>query len=93
MTQEMVVTLFPLPGFTPPTPLLKAKAAFSFAIHSSILHPEPNVQSPQLAEQPKVPSIPTLVTQLLVGCRRKAVLYSWKDGELQDVKVCSTLML
>ena len=31
--------------------------------------------------------IPALVTRLAVGCRRKIVLYSWKDGEPQEVQV------
>ena len=57
---EATVTLFPLPAISSPTPLIKAKAAFSFVIHSS---------------------------QLLVVCRQKVVLYSWKDGEPQEVKV------
>ncbi|KAF9560733.1 hypothetical protein CPC08DRAFT_636245 [Agrocybe pediades] len=75
---DMTVTLFPLPSFTPPTPLVKAKAAFSFAIHSTIEKHAP--------ESLATPPIPNLITHLLVGCRRKAVLYTWKDGEPQDVK-------
>ncbi|KDR78810.1 hypothetical protein GALMADRAFT_244386 [Galerina marginata CBS 339.88] len=84
----MTVTLFPLPSLSPPTPLLKAKAAFSFAIHSSVQ----NVQSstnPNNLNEPEFKRsqpIPTLFTQLLVGCRRKAVVYTWKDGEPQDVR-------
>ncbi|KAF7320029.1 Rab guanyl-nucleotide exchange factor [Mycena kentingensis (nom. inval.)] len=65
-----------LPTFSPPTPLLKAKAAFSFAIHSSIQHAAPSVPAGV-----KAASIPSLLTQLVVGCRRKVVVYSWKDGE------------
>lgn len=79
----MTVNLLPLPSLSPPTPLSQAKAAFSFANHSST-HDEgaTGLQSP----------IPTLVTHLLVGCRRKAVLYTWRDGEAQEVKV-SLVML
>ncbi|KAJ7052608.1 hypothetical protein C8F01DRAFT_1170573 [Mycena amicta] len=81
LLSEATVTLFPLPTFAPPTPLLKAKAAFSFAIHTSIQHVAPDV--PPGA---KATAIPTLVTQLVVGCRRKVVVYSWKDGEAQEPK-------
>ncbi|KXN86467.1 Vam6/Vps39-like protein [Leucoagaricus sp. SymC.cos] len=87
---EMVVTLFPLPGFAPPTPLAKAKAAFSFATPSS------TTGIPVSASIPKdsgtfdtakaAISIPSVVTQLMVGCRRKVVIYTWKDGEAQEVR-------
>ncbi|KAF8150879.1 hypothetical protein B0H34DRAFT_155040 [Crassisporium funariophilum] len=87
---EATVTLFPLPSFSPPTPLVKAKAAFSFAIHSSIqsTQADPAPQTPGESEfiNKRLQPIPTLVTQLLVGCRRKVVIYSWKDGEPQEVK-------
>lgn len=88
---DATVTLFPLPSISPPTPLTKAKAAFSFAIHSCLQHVQPDVNPQQSGdtEFKKSQAIPTLVTQLLVGCRRKVVLYSWKDGEPQEVKVCS----
>ena len=81
---ESIVTLFPLPGLAPPTPLAKAKAAFSFALHTHVSSSQPDVGS---GETGRTTSIPTVETQLLVGCRRKAVIYSWKDGEAQDVKV------
>lgn len=72
-----------------PTPLVKAKAAFSFEIHSSLQHEQLDVNPQQSgdSEFKKSQAIPALVTQLLVGCRRKVVLYSWKDGEPQEVKV------
>ncbi|PPQ95740.1 hypothetical protein CVT26_015866, partial [Gymnopilus dilepis] len=85
---DMTVTLYPLPSLSPPTPLLKAKAAFSFSIHSYI----ENAQVPTTpsasdnAESKRSQPIPSLVTMLLVGCRRKAVIYSWKDGEPQEVR-------
>ncbi|KAJ7650763.1 hypothetical protein FB45DRAFT_25587 [Roridomyces roridus] len=83
---ESTVTLFPLPAFSPSTPLLKAKAAFSFAIHSSVQHISTESQAPAEEFSSKPPTIPTLVTQLVVGCRRKVVIYSWKDGEAQESK-------
>ena len=86
----MTVTLFPLPTLAPPTVLPSAKAAFSFAVHSFVKHSVPEGKS---AEQgvdsgfdiPK--TIPTLHTYLVIGCRRKVVVYSWKDGEAEPVKV------
>ncbi|KAJ7039656.1 hypothetical protein C8F04DRAFT_1086112 [Mycena alexandri] len=80
---ESTVTLFPLPTFSPATPLLKAKAAFSFAIHSAIQHISPDTPTGEFS---KPAPIPTLITQLVVGCRRKVVVYSWKDGDPQESK-------
>ncbi|KAJ7116484.1 hypothetical protein C8R44DRAFT_209802 [Mycena epipterygia] len=82
---ESTVSLFPLPTFSPITPLLKAKAAFSFAIHTSIQHISPDSKV-STGDFLQASSIPTLVTQLVVGCQRKVVIYSWKDGEAQESK-------
>lgn len=90
----MTVTLFPLPSFSPATPLLKAKAAFSFAIHSYV--EQLSLSAEELQASPdfkKSQPIPCRVTLLLVGCRRKAVIYSWRDGEPQEVKVSSFLYI
>ncbi|KAJ3775239.1 hypothetical protein FB446DRAFT_417887 [Lentinula raphanica] len=81
---EMIVTLFPLPSFSPPTVLSAAKAAFSFGIHSYISRTESEIQGQD--EFTKPTSIPVLMTYLLVGCRRKVVIYSWKDGEAQELR-------
>lgn len=91
----MLITLLPLPSLSPPTPLTQAKAAFSFAVYSSVQNIYPSdAASPSATvnlDQPTPKAIPTLVTYLLVGCRRKAVLYTWKDGEAQEVKVRSSI--
>ncbi|KAF5392213.1 hypothetical protein D9757_001433 [Collybiopsis confluens] len=81
---ESTVTLFPLPSFAPPTVLTDAKAAFSFRIHSFTSQTESALQGQD--EFTKPTSIPVLTTYLLVGCRRKIVIYSWKDGDAQDPK-------
>ncbi len=88
----MTVSLLPVPSLSPPTPLVKAKAAFSFAIFSSLEHSVPaGAESPTGADfssaHLKTKTIPVMVTQLIVGCRRKLVMYSWRDGEAQEVKV------
>ncbi|KZT19797.1 hypothetical protein NEOLEDRAFT_1245628 [Neolentinus lepideus HHB14362 ss-1] len=83
---ESSITLFPLPNFAPPTPLQKAKAAFSFAIYSSIQHISDTVDQSTTGDFERPKSIPTLVTYLAAGCRRKLVIYSWKDGEAQQAK-------
>ncbi|KAH0832903.1 hypothetical protein J3R83DRAFT_11855 [Lanmaoa asiatica] len=93
---ETFPTLYPLPSFSPPTKLTQAKGALSFAVHTSV-HNAPGFQSPNLSGSPpsggfsgeveKGPiPIPTMVTTLVVGCRRKVVVYTWKDGEAQEVK-------
>lgn len=95
---DMTVTLFPLPGFAPSTPLVKAKAAFSFSVHTCVQHPVHSPDSEKDSASDPMPictsdnakamqQIPSIVTQLLIGCRRKVVIYSWKDGEAQEVKV------
>ncbi|KAG6816641.1 hypothetical protein H0H87_004387 [Tephrocybe sp. NHM501043] len=85
---EAAVTLFPLSASSPPTPLQKARAAFSFAVHSSVQNIEPETKPDYSSgnDFAKPKPIPMLVTQLLVGCRRKVVVYSWRDGEAQEAK-------
>ncbi|KAK2460159.1 hypothetical protein APHAL10511_007838 [Amanita phalloides] len=82
---EANVTLLPLPTFSPPFPLVKAKNAMSFAANSFTRQLYDDKSESTKTVQP----IPMLTTQLLVGCRRKVVLYSWKDGEPQEVKEVS----
>ena len=86
---DSTVTLFPLPSFAPPTPLVKAKGALSFAVNTSIQHLQPDGRpvDSDVGKSPK--AIPTLITQLVIGCRRRVVIYSWRDGDAQDTKVCT----
>jgi len=76
----MSVTLHPIPDLQPSSQLSKAKAAFSFAIHTSVQHISPPGKSTTIP-------VPTVVSYLVVACRRKLVLYSWKDGEPQEAEV------
>lgn len=92
MHAEELVTLYPLPTLSPPTPLSKAKGAFSFAVYTSVQHllPDGRIEQPSDVEFGNTKAIPTIVTHLVVGCRRKVVIYTWKDGEAQEIKVCCT---
>jgi hypothetical protein len=86
---EATVTLYPTPSFAPPKPLLKAKTAFSFAVSSTArrLVPTGDGNDNKAESETKAESTPTVFTRLLVGCRRKVVLYSWKDGKPQEARV------
>lgn len=85
---DTLVTLYPIPNFAPPTPLTKTKGALSFALYTYVEH-QTLPQSPSLGEPQAVKprTVPVVVSYLAVGCRRKIILYSWRDGEPQDVQV------
>jgi len=85
----MTVTLHPIPALTPAVPLAQAKAAFSFGIQSLVQHILPNgkVEQPSDVGFGRSQAIPALITRLVVGCRRKVVIYSWQDGEAKDTRV------
>ena len=68
---DWTVSLFPLPTLSPAKPLAQARNAMSFAINSSVMTGE----------------VKSVVTHLIVGCQKKLVLYTWKDGEAQEAKV------
>ena len=70
--------------------LTQASGALTFAIHASVqlLLPDGSVPlSPGGNQQGE----PTVVSQLVIGCRRKIVIYTWKDGEAPDIKVSITI--
>ncbi|KAL4243247.1 Vam6/VPS39/TRAP1 family protein [Abortiporus biennis] len=84
---ESLVTLYPLPNFTPPTPLLKTKSAWSFAVYSGVEYEDTrNSVSSMDGSSAKPKGVPVMVTYLVVGCKRKVVWYSWRDGEAQEVQ-------
>ena len=83
---DMSVTLYPIPDLQPSSQLSKAKAAFSFTIHTSVQH----ISSPG---KPTTRTVPTVVSYLVVACRRKLVIYSWKDGEPQEVQVRFSILV
>ncbi|KAH8100006.1 hypothetical protein BXZ70DRAFT_939950 [Cristinia sonorae] len=75
---DSTVTLYPLPTFSPPTILPKAKPALSFALNTTVERDD--------GKGEQTHGVPTVVTHLVVGCRRKVVVYSWRDGEPQEVQ-------
>ncbi|KAL5525933.1 hypothetical protein ACEPAG_7271 [Sanghuangporus baumii] len=85
---DSVVTLYPFPDLVPPTPLPQSRKAFSFAVSSTVesVSVDGKVQSFADVGGTSASGIPTLVTYLVVGAQRKMVVYSWKDGEAQEVK-------
>lgn len=86
---ESQLTLYPLPAFAPATALPKTKTALSFATYSAVQYvlPDGRAHAPSDGEFDQAKAVPTQFTQLAVGCRRKIIIYSWRDGEAQDVKV------
>ncbi|KZT07657.1 uncharacterized protein LAESUDRAFT_742773 [Laetiporus sulphureus 93-53] len=88
---DSVVTLYTLPTLSFPTPLAKTKGALSFAIYTGVVDTGPSDKSQPLTEgaSGKAKEIPTVVTHLAIGCKRKIVQYSWRDGEPQEVQETS----
>lgn len=84
--------MYPLPTFASPTPLAKTKGALAFGTFTGTVYGESDAKSrPSLdGELNKAKDVPVIVTHLAVGCKRKIVLYSWRDGEPQEVKVSLT---
>jgi hypothetical protein len=66
-----------------PTPSASATNAGSATVSGSVPKDNTTFDTAKAAV-----SIPTVITQLMVGCRRKVVIYTWKDGEAQEAKVC-----
>ena len=83
---DTFVALYPIPDLQPPSQLAKAKAAFSFTIHAAVQHIPPPGKSSTIP-------VPTVISYLVVACRRKLVIYSWKDGEPQEVQVRSPMFV
>ncbi|KAI0833228.1 hypothetical protein BC628DRAFT_1342704 [Trametes gibbosa] len=79
---EAQVTLFPQPTYSPPTPLVKTKGALCFVLNTTVEYQD----SATPGTPGKGKGVPAVVTRLAVGCRRKIVLYTWKDGEPQEVQ-------
>jgi Vam6/Vps39-like protein vacuolar protein sorting-associated protein 39 len=59
----------------------------SFGIHSSVQKAQDN--ETQAAEEPAPIAAlpPSVITRLVIGCKRRVVVYTWVDGEAQETKV------
>lgn len=71
----------------------------TFTLDTSVQHllseafsPNPSVKESGTAVSVDTHGVPTVVSQLAVGCKRKVVIYTWKDGEAQDPKVRLALL-
>ncbi|CCL98167.1 uncharacterized protein FIBRA_00161 [Fibroporia radiculosa] len=83
--RDSLVSLLPIPTLSPPIPLSKTKGALSFGIFTGVVARSSAV-SPTKGEFDQAKEVPTVVTYLAVGCKRKIVIYSWRDGEPQDAQ-------
>ena len=86
---DSVVTLYPLPDLVPPTPLAQTRKAFSFSVNSTVerVSADGKVQSFDDVASGQASGVPTVVTYLVVGSQRKLVVYCWRDGEADPVRV------
>ena len=85
---DSAVTLYALPELSQVTPLPQTRNAFVFALNTAILHvlPDGSVMYPTHGPS-DAKGIPTIITHLAVGCRKKVIIFTWRDGEAQDPKV------
>lgn len=58
----------------------------SFGVHTTIQKARDEAQ---VAEEPISATAmpPSVITRLVIGCKRRAVVYTWVDGEAQEPKV------
>lgn len=86
---DSTVSLYALPALTPVTPLTQTRGAIVFALNSAVIHMLPDGRRPDPSDGPQSESrgIPSIITHLAVGCRKKIVIFSWRDGEAQGAKV------
>jgi Vam6/Vps39-like protein vacuolar protein sorting-associated protein 39 len=85
---DATVTLLPLPALSPPTVLAKAKGAMSFGVHTSVQQVQADgAQTPDEDTSKGASTQPSVITRLVVGCKRRVVVYTWVDGEPQEPKV------
>jgi hypothetical protein len=79
---------------SPPTVLPKAKGAMSFGIHTSIqrLGDDTNAGTGNDATVSTERTQMSIITRLVIGCKRRVVVYTWVNGEPQEPKVSVHIM-
>jgi Vam6/Vps39-like protein vacuolar protein sorting-associated protein 39 len=82
---DSAVSLYALPELSQATSLSQTRNALVFALNTAILHILPDGRVLDSSNDAR--AIPTIVTHLVVGCRKKVVVFTWRDGEAQDPKV------
>ncbi|KIJ52420.1 hypothetical protein M422DRAFT_26032 [Sphaerobolus stellatus SS14] len=80
------ISLYGLPDLSPVSPLTQAKNALSFMVHTAVVNVLPNGEYSYISSEDSSKEIPSVITRLVVGCRKKVVVYTWRDGEVQDTK-------
>jgi Vam6/Vps39-like protein vacuolar protein sorting-associated protein 39 len=88
---DSVVSLYSLPELIQMTPLPQTRAALVFALNTAILHTLPDGRVIEPSNAPgEARAIPSIVTHLAVGCRKKIVIFTWRDGEAEEPKVSTS---
>lgn len=87
---DNVVSLHALPNLTPTTTLQQTRGALCFTIETWVLYSLPDGT---LSPNKDTHGVPTVLTFLAVGCKRRIIVFSWKDGEAQDPKVLLLLFV
>jgi hypothetical protein len=82
-TAEAAVNLHPLPALSPTQTLPQTLGALCFALDTSIVYKNEDGISTSVKDS-TIKQVPAVVTLLAVGCKRKIVIYTWKDGEMQN---------
>jgi hypothetical protein len=78
---ESTVTLHPLPTLTPPK-VLETRGALCFSFDTSVIYTNED-GSTTTTKDSSIKQTASVITLLAIGCRRRIVIYSWKDGEPQ----------
>ncbi|CAG7849163.1 SubName: Full=Related to Vam6/Vps39-like protein involved in vacuolar morphogenesis {ECO:0000313/EMBL:CCA68795.1} [Serendipita indica DSM 11827] len=66
----------------PSVTLQETRGALCFALDTSVTYTNPDGTT-TMTKDPSIKQVPAVTTLLAVGCKRKIVIYVWKDGQLQ----------
>lgn len=80
---DSAVNLHPLPALSPTQTLSETRGALSFALDTSVVYSNEDGTTTTVKDA-ATKQVPTVTTLLAVGCKRKIVIYTWKDGEMQS---------
>jgi hypothetical protein len=86
--EDAAVFLHPLPALTPTQTIPDSKGALCFAINTTVEYTNEDGTTTSVKD-PAKKQVPAVITMLAIGCKRRILLCSWKDGEPQPSKVCT----